>query len=756
MLVINRDDNSIYVTRGDVATINVSLVDDNGEAYMFLPGDVVRIKVFEKKNCDVVVLEKSFPVTTETQEVELYLDERDTKIGGVISKPVDYWYEIELNPFSNPQTVIGYDEDGAKVFKLFPEGRDLEEHEYTEEEIPFIDKELDLTSTRPVENQAVARAVENLKWRVSTNTNNIEALKTSTTAARAALEQKIEVEKRRINNLLDQYAGTSISESAKDKEVIDARVDGLSTHASLGDAMRAKTKADFELLEATKYAQPTIPFMDRLEIGFVEITENGLTYKNYTNYVRTKEGATIHLDKGDKITCSNETRVYTGYWADGKYNPHAWTSNFTAEVSADYVLLFSDYDIADIADLDTFLENITITRANNYKAQIEELNETASHLLKVENTYLSNSALAVGDALSTNAKRYNSKLDRPVYAVKINKPDTVRYAIQGYSDKTYTSRVYDSGWLTNNGTIGFENPDLYYVIIFIRIDETNPTVEDRANTTVLQSLSLTSILDNLKEYIGESVPVNYDSASDLIRSVAHRGLSDAAPENTIPAFVLAKKAGFTYVEADIQVTKDGKYVCVHDNTISKYTSGEKTGTVAAYTLQELRAMDFGAWKDAKWAGTKILTFEEFILLCKKLGLKAYIELKYTHSDTDIAYYLNYVKKMGMSDSCIWRGAIYNANIRALSNDAVLAYDASSIMTEDKVKNIVERYSPLLFHNDYSYVTQEIVELCHNYGVRIEVYTVNNEDTLENLAEMGVDGITTDKLLAGKKFYEKLT
>ena len=152
MFQIN-DDNSIYVTRGDAAVINVSLANIDGSPYTFSAGDVLRLKVFEKKNCSNVVLEKLFTVEEETEEVSLFLDERDTKIGEVISKPVDYWYEIELNPLSNPQTVICYDEEGAKIFKLFPEGRDLSEDEEPIQPriIPFVDKELDLTSTRPVE-----------------------------------------------------------------------------------------------------------------------------------------------------------------------------------------------------------------------------------------------------------------------------------------------------------------------------------------------------------------------------------------------------------------------------------------------------------------------------------------------------------------------------------------------------------------------------------------------------------------------------
>ncbi len=158
------DDNSLYVTRGDIAVLAVT-AQDNGKPYTFLAGDLLRIKVFEKKDCEKVVLQKDFPVTSATETAEIFLDTNDTKIGKTINKPKDYWYEIELNPLSNPQTIIGYDEDGAKLFRLFPEGRDLTEDEPTieSEDIPIVDEELSLDSKRPVENQAVARAVMRLE-----------------------------------------------------------------------------------------------------------------------------------------------------------------------------------------------------------------------------------------------------------------------------------------------------------------------------------------------------------------------------------------------------------------------------------------------------------------------------------------------------------------------------------------------------------------------------------------------------------------
>ena len=159
MFVVN-DDLSIYATRGDIVCLNVSATDDrSGEPYEFQPGDVLQMKVYAKKDAENVVLQKDFPVVAKTDVVGIVLTEHDTRIGEVISKPVDYWYEVTLNPYTNPQTFIGYDEDGAKIFKLFPEGKDLAVEPTDPEDIPVVDTDLSLTSSRPVENRAIARAV---------------------------------------------------------------------------------------------------------------------------------------------------------------------------------------------------------------------------------------------------------------------------------------------------------------------------------------------------------------------------------------------------------------------------------------------------------------------------------------------------------------------------------------------------------------------------------------------------------------------
>ena len=120
MFQIN-EDLSIYATRGDIVFFSVT-ADENGENHVFQNGDIVRFSVYGKKDAEHVLMKKDFHVFEDTENVEIFLEAQDTRFGDVISKPTDYWYEVELNPDDEPQTIIGYDENGAKIFRLYPEG----------------------------------------------------------------------------------------------------------------------------------------------------------------------------------------------------------------------------------------------------------------------------------------------------------------------------------------------------------------------------------------------------------------------------------------------------------------------------------------------------------------------------------------------------------------------------------------------------------------------------------------------------------
>ena len=272
MFVIN-DDLSIYVTRGDAAAFTVT-TSENGENYVFQPGDVVRFKVYGKKDAESVVLQKDFPILSETETVSVYLSEHDTKFGGVISKPTDYWYEVELNPFTNPQTIIGYDEDGAKVFKLFPEGADVPEIPVEPETVKVMDSELDLTSNRPVENRAIARAI-----------TRIEAVVANSSAVVTALDDEVATERARIDNLV-AAAVAPVDADSNYLEVADIRVgaDGK-TYGSAGTAVRRQLSLLFDdvtNLANTYPAGNIIPDVGEFMKGYIHNSVDGAQWDSET------------------------------------------------------------------------------------------------------------------------------------------------------------------------------------------------------------------------------------------------------------------------------------------------------------------------------------------------------------------------------------------------------------------------------------------------------------------------------------------
>jgi hypothetical protein len=202
MFVMN-DDLSIEATRGDIVFFSVSAV-DNGIYYEFQPGDIVRMAIYGRKEAETCVLQKDFPVTEPTDRVFIHLEEEDTKIGEIISKPKDYWYEIVLNPDTAPQTIIGYDEDGAKVFKLYPESAEINDDFHpTEEDFPVVDEDLDMTSHRPIENQAVARAIVELSARIDGLAENIATMNATVQSNKSAYEAKDNTLQARLNDLAE-------------------------------------------------------------------------------------------------------------------------------------------------------------------------------------------------------------------------------------------------------------------------------------------------------------------------------------------------------------------------------------------------------------------------------------------------------------------------------------------------------------------------------------------------------------------------
>jgi len=108
-------------------------------------------------------------------------------------------------------------------------------------------------------------------------------------------------------------------------------------------------------------------------------------------------------------------------------------------------------------------------------------------------------------------------------------------------------------------------------------------------------------------------------------NLAHRGANTEAPENTMAAFRKAVEVGATGLEFDVQLSKDGAVVVIHDEKLERTTNG--SGLVKDYTLEELQRLDAGTWFDEEFAGEKMPTLDQILDEFASTELIFNIELK---------------------------------------------------------------------------------------------------------------------------------
>src|SRR5271170_7173679 len=107
--------------------------------------------------------------------------------------------------------------------------------------------------------------------------------------------------------------------------------------------------------------------------------------------------------------------------------------------------------------------------------------------------------------------------------------------------------------------------------------------------------------------------------------IGHRGAAASAPENTLSGLRRAKALGCSWVEFDVRLTGDGALVLCHDPRLDRTTSG--SGLVSANSLAAVRELDAGSWFDPSFAGERVPTLDEVLLLASELDLGANIEIK---------------------------------------------------------------------------------------------------------------------------------
>lgn len=225
--------------------------------------------------------------------------------------------------------------------------------------------------------------------------------------------------------------------------------------------------------------------------------------------------------------------------------------------------------------------------------------------------------------------------------------------------------------------------------------------------------------------------------------VAHRGLNNAYPENTLLAFEMACLAGYKVIELDIQPTSDGHLVVHHDLTVDRMTNG--TGNVAAKTLAEIQALVVdGGVGATEYPNLKVPTLEESLVLFRKYNVEPMIELKvinsYTQLDTLVALLVKYGFEYNSSIISPVTYLIDEFRQRGGKSEALFL---SPITTENTA--LLKSYGNCGYAADYTVVTQAVVDSVHADGLSIAVYTVNDTTVARNLRNWGADYITTDTI-----------
>ncbi len=224
--------------------------------------------------------------------------------------------------------------------------------------------------------------------------------------------------------------------------------------------------------------------------------------------------------------------------------------------------------------------------------------------------------------------------------------------------------------------------------------------------------------------------------------LGHRGFSGLYPENTPLAFMKVADTGADGIETDVHICKSGELVLCHDERVDRTSNGH--GFIKDFTYDELLELDFGSWKDPAFAGQRIWTLGELLDFCKEAGLMLNLELK-----NGIEFYpelerrsAEEIRKRHMEDTVF----VSSFNHVSMQRFKELAPEIETgLLYESPLQNMAhyldgcsaDNVHPCWHVFEYQ---PELMELFHSRGMKVNVWTVNDESAARFLLGLGVDGL----------------
>ncbi len=224
-----------------------------------------------------------------------------------------------------------------------------------------------------------------------------------------------------------------------------------------------------------------------------------------------------------------------------------------------------------------------------------------------------------------------------------------------------------------------------------------------------------------------------------VQITAHRGYSAEYPENTMPAFQGAVQIGADCIELDVQQTKDGEIIVMHDSNLKRTTGIDKN--IWETTYEELRYLDAGSWFDPKFKETVIPTLDE-VLQYTRGKINVNIELKPTGHETDFEQkVLDIIEKNHCQRECYVSSMKYECleNVKKINPKIQTVYITSVSLGNFTVLDAADIYSV-----EAMMLTSKFINQAHRAGKKVLVWTINTEESMDRVLKMNVDGIITDK------------
>ncbi|MBQ4453113.1 MAG: glycerophosphodiester phosphodiesterase [Clostridia bacterium] len=240
---------------------------------------------------------------------------------------------------------------------------------------------------------------------------------------------------------------------------------------------------------------------------------------------------------------------------------------------------------------------------------------------------------------------------------------------------------------------------------------------------------------------------------EFLRTVeitAHRGASAGYPENTMAAFRAAQELGADWLELDVQQTKDGHLVVMHDSNARRTTG--VNANIWDMTLEEVKSLDAGSRFGAQFAGEKVPLLSEVIEFADETGVRLNIELKPTGHETELEKStVDLILQYGFQDRCVIASQVYSVlkNVKELSEEIPTVYVASLAYGNISRLAYADHFSV-----ETASASRNLVRRVHNAGKQIYAWTVNTRDGISGMIDRNVDNIITDDVsLALQCVYE---